>query len=537
MSTDDSDSDEQNPAYLGTRMGSMTTNAMMAASGHGNVRQNSLPRMFTRNPGSMSDGRRALGMFSENEQPTIWDAVNYPREGEFRFDSFYLRYERQPEARAIIDKPVNDTWQDAPIVKDEKYKDEDSAKSKFEKQVEQFWAGEYTRRKPVHRLNVGDKLGRLGEYSLIVLGTADGRDLDTPLNKNEFTGLDDLNYIATFGQDRVVNMDVETDMTSPRFRLPKFFNVITQEGEEEEAPSERDSQRIHWSRVIHVPEGSLEDDLRGTPALKPVFHELLNIDKIKAASAEGYWRGGYMGLLIRPPTDDDGKPYKFEDDGTEVQNEIRDFLDNFQRTIATPATVESIDVDIQSPGPHLSANYESIAAALDLPKSILTGEDRADTATSEDVRQWHQKVGQRRNTFANPVIVEPLIQRMIDYGLLPEPEGEGFVIEWPGLDELTEQQTADLRNTRSNTIKNISPGGDPSMIATVPELRSILGWGKEMGSEVEDEQNTVGEAAPVDEDDLNVDEEELPEPLDAEEYVDEQVDEDTPAPEATPSEV
>lgn len=525
MSTDrrsrdsgDGDGEQEESVYLGTRMGRQRQNAMqsmvrqatLAASGieDEEVRQRvnaALPgaTMFDSEP-----GRRELGMFHEDQQPTIWDAVNYPRDHEFRFESFYLRYERQAEARAIIDKPANDTWQSDPLVHDEKHDDEDEEKSDFEKEVKVFLEGEHTRRKPIHRLNVADRLGRLGHYSVIVIGTADGRELDTPLYEDEFNGLDDLNYLAAFAEDRIEDIDTDSDMRSERFRLPEMFEIITEEHEDQDevgnTAGDYMSQHVHWSRVIHIPEGTLEDDLKGTPALKPVFHELLNIDKIKAASAEGYWRAGYQGLLIQPPEDPQtGQRMKFSDDGEGVEAEINEFLNNFQRTIATRGEVNTMDSSISDPNPHLNANYEAIAAALDLPKAILTGEDRADTASSEDVRQWHQKIGQRRNGFAEPVILEPLIQRLIKFGLLPEPEGDGFNIEWQPLDELSEQQEADLQSTKATTLETLS-GGDPTRIASKPELRMVMGWGPEMGSEVNEEKE------PWEEQDLDVDEEELP---------------------------
>lgn len=462
-----------------------------------------------------------LGM-DDDEPPTVWDAVNYPTEDQFSFDSFYIRYERQAEAKAIIDKPVNDTWQDAPIIHDAAHEDEEEPKSTFETQIETFFAGDYTRRKPLHRLNVLDRLGRLGEYSLLVLGVADeSADLEEPLQDDELDGLDDLHYLATFGQDRIVDMDIESDMTSERFRLPVTFEVVTEEADESEEnhSQEEETEEIHWTRVIHVPEGSLEDDLRGTPALKPVFHELLNIDKIKAASGEGFWRGGYQGMVVSPPTDANGEPMQFEDGGEGVEQEIQEFLNNFQRTIATPANIQELEGGISNPGPHLDANYQSIAAALDLPKSILTGEEQANTASSEDVRQWHQKVGQRRNNFAGPVILEPLIQRMVDKGLLPAPDGEGFIVEWPPLDELSEQEEAELKSTKANTIRNLAPGGDPSTLGTVAELRRVLDWGPVVGSEVDD-------AADVTDEQLEVDESTMPEPDDENESGDETNDAD-----------
>lgn len=477
-------------------------------------------------------GRVQLGMLDAHEQPSVWEAVSYPKEHEFTFDSFWLRYERQAEARAIIDKPVDDSWQDGPIVKDRAEEDTDEPITAFEEAVADLLEGDHTRRKPVHRLSTADKLGRLGEYSLIVLGTGDGRDLSSPLGgaagneePPEFSGLDDLHYVATFGQDRVRYMEIEHDMSSPRFRLPTEYEVVTQEvdedGELDEAVTteEHETQTVHWSRVIHVPEGELEDDLRGTPALKPVFHELLNIDKIKAASGEGYWRGGYQGLVVSPPEIGSGqgaRQVEFSDDGDGVRDEIDEFLANFERTIATTANVEPIESSVADPKPHLDVNYRAIEVALDIPRSQFAGADRADTADAQNAADWHTTVAGRRNDHNTPTIVEPWIQRLIDVGILPEPEGDGFVIEWPPLTEMSESEEAEVRNQMAQAMSRAT-AGDPSRAWTVPEIRAKFGDHPERGMEVDEEYQPD-----EDEEELEIDEAKL-------ERMQEQMDRSLPA--------
>jgi len=513
MSSDDSSPADKTP-YLGTKQGRARTNTR----GLDNMGRPRFNGSYTPLGGPLDD-RVSLGMFNRNQQPTVWDAVNYPQESQFGFESFYLRYTRQAEAKAIIDKPVNDTWQDMPTVHDEAHKDKTKAVSDFEQSVAAFFEGEHTRRKPIHRLNVLDRLARLGHYSILLIGFRDGRDMDTAvsgvtgraslsgeersryeqdpaanvpdrMSDGEFDGLDDVMYLAVFGEDRVADMRTNSDMNSPRFRLPKIFQLVTQESEDADEDSEYENQKVHWTRVVHVPEGTLENDLKGIPALKPVFHELLNIDKVKAASGEGFWRAGYQGLHVRAPQDAQGRFMEFENDGDDVKQEIDEFIQNFDRILSTPAEIDPIDNSVDNPMPHLDANYQSIAAATDIPKSILTGEDRADTASEDDFSQYKSYIAQRRNNYAGPVIIEPLIQRLIDTGVIPEPEGDGFTIEWPPLDELSPLQEWERKKVIAETIQTLSPGGDTSQLGTISELRQAVGWGPAIGSEVEETVDT-----------------------------------------------
>lgn len=503
----------------------------------GPIRSNAaLPtRSFENEP-----GRVDLGMDDIHDQPSVWDAVGYPAEHEFEFDSFWLRYERQAEARAIVDRPVDDSWQDGPIVKDLDADDTDEPTTPFEEAVEALFEGDYTRRTPVHRMVTADKLARLGEHAIIVLGTADGRPLDTPLggvtdgdDEPEFAGtfdpdsggsLDDIHYVAAFGQDRIERMTIDTDMMSPRFRLPESYEVITQDAtdddlEENDAGEKHEIEEIHWTRVIHVPEGELEDDIGGTPALKPVFHELLNIDKIKAASGEGYWRGGYQGLVVSPPTIGSGsgaKQYEFADEGDGVEEEIDEFLANFDRTLATTANVEPIESTVADPTAHLDINYTGIEVALGIPRSVFTGADRADTADSQAGTEWDTVIAGRQRNHNAPNILEPFVQRMIDVGIFPEPDGDGFVVEWPPRQELSEREEADVKNVLAQAMSRAT-AGDPSRAWTIPEVRTKFGDHPERGMEVDEEFQPD-----EDEEELEIDEAKL-------EQMQEQMDRPLPA--------
>lgn len=453
--------------------------------------------------GAMGVGQARAG----NELPTLWDGVGYPAEGALTFADHWLRYERQGFARGIIDKPANSTWQEPPeIVDDGRSIDNDvDGKTDFEQQIHQFFEGEHTRRKPHHRMCVADKLARLGKFSLIVLGFGDGRDLSEPVqgvhestleatssqtsvddgeDTREFDSLDDLAYITVFGEDRVESIDTVTDMRDERFRLPETYEVIT---EEDESDGDEQTTEIHWTRVIHVPQGALENDVEGTRELKPVWNNLLNLEKINAASGEGYWRGGYQGLVVTPPETQSGEVAQFEDDGEAVHNQIRQYEQNMMRTLFSTGNINTLDSTIDSPTPHIEAQVREIAACKEQPQSILMGNETGERATSEDKKMWHEFISGVRNTFAEPVILLPIINRLIDVGVLPEPAGDSYTIDWSSLYEMSEETESQVRERRANTLNTLS-NGDPERLASRAELRKKgLGWSAEYGSEVDDD--------------------------------------------------
>lgn len=474
----------------------------------GPIRTNS----YSTGPGS----RDALAdmLEGDEENPTLWQAVSYPSGGALDdFAVHWLRYDRQGTAAGIIDKLAGDTWQETPTI----YDGDDTADdtdSDFEEQITALFSGDPLRRKPLHRFKVADRLGTLGQYSIIVIGFDDGRDLSTPVRgavdddaDGEFNGLDDLNYVATFGQDRIIEpIEVDTDMRSERFRLPEMYEVITERGEDDDDDDDN-TQEVHWSRVIHVPEGTLEDDLRGTPYLKNIFHNLINLDKILAGSGEGYWRGGYAGMVIRPPTDNQGKQLRFENDeheqgggSSELQNEINQYERNMKRVIATTGEVDTLAPNVADPEPHANQQYKEISVAKDIPQSVLMGNETGERATTEDSAMWKEHIASRRNNFAEPVILRPLVDRLISTGVLPTPDGDGYEVEWPPLDELSEQEEADVASTIADAISTLT-GGQPDRIASRGELREVVGWDPTIGAE-----SDVADDEQPDADDTDLDE-------------------------------
>lgn len=461
-----------------------------------------------------------LGGRKGSSTPMLWDGVGYPREGSLDFRDFWLRYERQGFARGIIDKPAHDTWQQTPEILDES-EQEGEEETSFEKEVRKLLDGDYLRRKPVHRMDVSDRLAQLGEFSIMVLGFAGTEDLSEPVGgvqsgEPQFSGPEDLEYVAVFGQDRVESISKVSDMSDPRFRLPESYEVITQNTNRSDITNVESEQttteEIHWTRVIHVPEGTLEDDIFGTPKLKPIWNNLLNVEKILAGSAEGYWRGGYQGLVIRPPEGPSGEPIQFEDGSDGLQKEIRRWTENFQRTIATTGQVDTLDTSLENPDHHLTPQIKEMSASIDMPMTVLMGNETGERATSEDKSMWHEHISSRRNKFGEPVILRPFIQRLVDVGVLPEPTGDGFWTKWPPLDEMSEEDEWSMKKVISETLDNLS-GGDPERLMSRAELRTEVlemnaGYGSETNEDFEQEGESIEDIQSEMADEVNQDDDE-----------------------------
>lgn len=422
----------------------------------------------------------------------LWDAVNYPSENDLEnWEWHQLRYQRQPEARGLIDNISEDTWGGGDIeITDDKTTDDEQ--TPFEQAISRFLDGDTTRKRPIHRLTNSDKQGTLGKYAVLVLGFNDDNRPDQPVEDDAFDGLEDLNFIFAYDQGCIEDFTTEDDFSSERFGLPVEYDIdVSGEDDDEQI------ETFHYSRVIHTAEGSTltSSDNVGEYALKNIAHPLINIEKINAAAGEGYWRGAYQGLVLQPPTDENGVPMTFDDTdsegSTETHRKITKWEQNYDRVINTTGEVSTLDSTPTNPVPFLESQYRSISMAWGIPQSILMGNETGERATDEDRSQYHELLAGRRQKFAEPIILRPLLNRLIAKGVLPDPD-DGYTVEWPPLEELTEMEKADIFSTRMKALKD-GTNGQPSQLVTMEEIRNkwMDGFDAERGSEVPDDLSIV----------------------------------------------
>jgi hypothetical protein len=437
--------------------------------------------------------------FADGGNRNLYDAVGYPKTQNLTFDVYWQWYHRNPYASPIIDRPVDDTWQEPPEVTDAIDKDgDDGEETAFETAITKLWDGESTRRSLQNRLHTTDFYARLGEYAVVVLGLP-GDNLQEPVAPGSLTGLDDLDYIAPFDEGRIEGFEVDGNLTSERYGLPESFEIEVEDGR---------TEQIHHTRAVHiVGEDRYEDDLHSQPALLQVANPLLDAEKILAGSAEMFWRGAWQGLVVNPPTGPDGQPYRFEDGGDGLADQIEEYRHNLRRTLfPSGGDIESLGGDVASPADHVESQIEAISAATGIPQTFIKGNETGERATTEDRQRWHQYIGSRRNAHAEPLLLRKLVDHFLELGILPEPQGDGYEVEWPPLSEPSEAEQADIMKAKATALKNAT-GGSPDLLATIPEIREeVFDWQPERGAEApEDVQDPMAQTS-LDEQDSQVQE-------------------------------
>lgn len=348
------------------------------------------------------------------------------------------RYRRGGIAGRIIDSFSNATWRGGiELLEDEDPK----VTTQFEKEVEEL----NKRIKIWSTLWRVDKLAQQGEYAVLLLG-APG-NFDEPLKKGK---PDQLVYLTPFSQEDAVIQEWDNDHQSPRFALPTKYQLrryadsmertmVMQTGRAPAFVSPELNKPVHWTRIIHIPaEGILDNEVFGPPALERVWNLLDDLDKITGGGAEAFWLRANQGLHINVDKDLDMKK--------EEKEALKDQADEYQHQMRRMLRTRGVDVntlgsDVANFSNPADSVLTQIAGAKAIPKRILTGSEMGELASSQDRDNWKDQVDGRQTQYADPYVVRPFFDRLIEFGYLSTPKK--YDTHWAHMQTMTEAEKAE----------------------------------------------------------------------------------------------
>jgi hypothetical protein len=314
------------------------------------------------------------------------------------------------------------------------------------------------------KLYRADKLSRIGRYSALVIG-APG-DPETPLES--VSGPQDIAYIAPFDENDARILLYETDKFSPRFGLPVFYTINRTSfgiGVQNAAVIAR---KFHWTRVQHIAEGLLDDNLFGEPALECVWNRLDDLEKVVGAGGEATWRSADKGMQfdIDPTQDLDSDAQAL------VQQQVDNYEHNMSRFLTTRGVkiheLGSDAVDISKTGQFI---ISLISAGTGIPQRVLMGSEQGKLAAKQDRAAWDNRITDRQNDYAGPCILKPFLNRMIALGALPTPDVD-YEVVWSSIRTMDDEQRAMI----ATEWAGLNKGAGAPIIVMPDEIRErILG--------------------------------------------------------------
>lgn len=388
---------------------------------------------------SVERARRALATklgVSYAGSRKLYEALGYPQDNELNYDYYYGKWDRNDIARAVIDRPIDASWNSFQYITDAQQSEGDS-------QLKKAWGQLEKKLKLSFHLNAVDRLMGIGRYSVLLLGFN-----DTKTNadfKKPATGKLQLMYVKPVAEDNAKITEWEQQPNNPRYGKPLLYNIsIGSPGIE----GGRQSIVVHHSRVVHFCHSPLGNDVFGMPRLKPIVNRLVDIEKILGGDAEMFWRGARPGYVASAQ-----EGYELtEDEIQDLEEEVRKYEDDLRRILTVQGVnVNALSQQVADPSTHLDIQLQAISAQTGIPKRVLVGAERGELASSHDKNQWLALLKTRMEDFVEPMILRPLIEKLMFHKLLPQVED--YVTVWEDLFAPSEKEKAEVGKIRADALK------------------------------------------------------------------------------------
>lgn len=420
-----------------------------------------------------------MGTQSYGGDRNITTALGYVEN--LTFEHYLARYFRQDIAKAIIDRPVKASWKgDIEVIETTK-----SKTTKFEKE----WRKLYIKLKLKSIFMRADKLTGLGSYSVLLLGL---NDIKTEKGfENKVKKGAKLIYVKPFSEKSAVIDKWDEDQRSPRFGKPLYYKIsVSSQGLTSLSTSRIKSQTysndliVHYSRVVHLTEDILEDEVFGIPRLQVVFNRLMDLEKLIGGDAEMFWRGARPGYTGNVKQDYEMTPDMLED----LNDQIKEFEHNLKRVLVNEGVdYKSLEQQIADPESHVNVQIQMISAVTGIPKRILVGSERGELSSAQDKQEWISYVTARREEQNEPGILRPFIDHLLEYEIIPKHKSEDYVIVWDKLFSLSDSEKVILGKNRAIALKEYSTNPAAQYMFPMPIfMKYYLGMDDNQISEIEE---------------------------------------------------
>lgn len=375
---------------------------------------------------------------SFNGARDMYEVLGYNRS--ITVDEYRGRYARGGIAKRLIEARPSATWNGGfDVVED---KDPEKVTP-----FEQAW------RSLDKRLNItniflrADILTGLSTYAVILIGARG--DLSTPLGRTRTGDPKGILYltpflgggehrnsrtstITTMGADCTIE-ELEDDPSSARFGLPRSYKLRRLD-----ISNPNLQKPVHHSRILHLAEGVLDNEVYGQPVLENVWNLLDDLDKVTGGGAEAFWLRANRGLQL-----DVAKDMQLSDtEKAALQSQADEYAMQMRRMLRTRGvTVHDLGSEVANFQESADAILTQIAGSKGIPKRILTGSEMGQLASGQDRENWRDQTAARQRSHAIPVFVRPFIDRMIEHGYLPEPKE--YDVIFPPMETQTAQEKAE----------------------------------------------------------------------------------------------
>lgn len=427
----------------------------------------------------------------------LWAKHNYEADFGYpdrvSFQDTFKAYTRNGIAKAAVNKTIDKTWQTMPWLL-EKARDgsEGTGKAKVkETPLEAELRKLFAKLRFWQQLMTADRMSMVGAYGGVILRLADGLTWDKPVG-TVTGGINGLRGIIPAWEGQLTVSSWDTDETSQTYGEPLMYQFIESAIDVTGTTHMTSAGRnvlIHPSRVVVWSEDAT---VRGRSSLEAGFNDLIDLEKVKGAGGEGFYKNARSNPVITIDKDAILKSVA-QSMGTTVdgiadamEEEVRAYNAGFDKSLTMQGMTASVlQVQLPSPEHFFAAPLNSFAASMSIPVKILVGMQTGERASTEDANEWAQTNMSRRANETVPNILT-VVDRLVEVKVLPARE---WSIDWADLTEASMTDKVALADKMADV--NVKMKDTGNLVFTDDEMRAIAD--KEPLSEAQKKRDDVTE--------------------------------------------
>jgi hypothetical protein len=384
------------------------------------------------------------------------------------FEQLHRMYMRNGIAAAGVNKTVGKTWQDNPFLLEQERDGSQTGEDEettLEAEIRQrfddlrLWA----------RLSEADRMSMVGRYAGVILRFADSKRFDQPVDRVN-GGLDGLIEVIPAWEGQLQVSEWDTDQTSETYGEPTMFQFNESAVGDAKQPR---SIRIHPDRVIIW---SRDGTVNCTSALEPGYNSLVDLEKVRGAGGEGFWKNAKSAPVLEMDKEADPKKMatamgiKIEDLADKMNDQVADYNAGFDQLLMLMGmTAKPLPVTLPSPEHFFAVALQDFAASINMPVKILVGMQTGERASQEDADEWAQTNMSRRANQTIPNIMS-FVKRLERVGILPKMD---WYLDWADLTEASMSEKIERANKMADTNQKM---GNTLYVFTDDEIRAAVGY-------------------------------------------------------------
>lgn len=291
-----------------------------------------------------------------------------------------------------------------------------------------------------------------------------------------------LLFLRPFDESLVQIVRYEWNVMNPRFGMPVMYRITLNDPREQHSGVGLPTATVfvHWTRVIHVADNRNSSEVFGAPRQRPVIDNVLAIRKVASGDGEAFWKNCVMKLILETHPSLGGD---VDVDPEALRSMMEDFGNSLQPYLALMGmTGKPVAPAVVDPTPHIQAQVQLICIVLGVPVPVFQGYEIGEQASENNDSDWKERLNHRRQHYLTPFLIVPFVDRMIQCGVLPEPER--YWVKWPDLDALTKKDQAGVALQRTQALSAYVSGGVEALMTPRDYLTRELDYTEEEAEEI-----------------------------------------------------